>query len=350
MKTKVSIIITTKNEEKNIGNCLESIKNQTYPSNSIEIIVVDNNSSDTTKEIAKKYTKNIFNFGPERSAQRNYGVKKAKGEYILYLDADMILSPTVVEKSVRKFKPSNIQYPVSDNRSPISHISYPISNIRLVALYIPEIILGNSYWSRVRRFERSFYDGTVIDCVRFIRKDIFEKVGGFDETMTGPEDWDLDKKIRNIGKTELLETKFKIPDTEYEKLDIGNKIQDMKNKISDIRYEILDTRDTKKNIEEIILSIKEPVIFHNEADFNLKKYLSKKNYYAKSFSTYINKWGKNDPDIKKQFGFRYRYIEVFTENNKWKKLFKYLNLYLGLFYLRILTGLILVFNIKHTNY
>lgn len=156
----VSLVITTKNEEKNIGNCLESIRWQTYPQNLLEVIIVDNNSLDKTKEIAGKYTKNVFNKGPERSAQRNYGMKMARGKYLMYLDADMILSPIVIEKAVEKL-------------SPVSNIQCPVSTIPPVALYIPEVILGNSYWSKVRRFERSFYDGTVIDCARFVKKDIF---------------------------------------------------------------------------------------------------------------------------------------------------------------------------------
>jgi glycosyltransferase involved in cell wall biosynthesis len=88
----VSVIITTKNEERNIANCLKSINSQNLNSLSIEIIVVDNNSTDKTVEIVKSYCHvQLYNFGPERSAQRNYGVKKANGKYILYLDADMIL-------------------------------------------------------------------------------------------------------------------------------------------------------------------------------------------------------------------------------------------------------------------
>ena len=51
----VSVVITTKNEEKNIENCLKSILNQTYPRDKIEIIVVDNNSSDRTKEIVQTF-------------------------------------------------------------------------------------------------------------------------------------------------------------------------------------------------------------------------------------------------------------------------------------------------------
>ena len=83
----VSVIVTTKNEEKHIGNYLRSIINSTNsinpinPTNSmnslnpfIEIIVVDNNSSDNTVKIAREFTNKVYNKGPERSAQRNYGV------------------------------------------------------------------------------------------------------------------------------------------------------------------------------------------------------------------------------------------------------------------------------------
>jgi glycosyltransferase involved in cell wall biosynthesis len=115
----VSIIITTKNEAKNIENCLLSIQEQSYPN--IETIVVDNASTDKTKEIAKQYTDKVYDKGPERSAQRNYGmIDIAQGEYVMFLDADMILAPEVVTSCLR------------------------YNNI---ALHIPEIILGKNYWS-----------------------------------------------------------------------------------------------------------------------------------------------------------------------------------------------------------
>ena len=68
----VSIIVPTYNSEKFLEGCLESIQKQTY--SHIELIVVDNNSKDNTKEIARKYTEKVFNQGPERSAQVNFGV------------------------------------------------------------------------------------------------------------------------------------------------------------------------------------------------------------------------------------------------------------------------------------
>ena len=88
---RVSVIVTTKNEEDVIGTLLKSIKKQTYPS--IETLIVDNHSSDNTIKIAKKYKVECFTFGPERSAQRNFGAKKSRGKYLLFLDADMELNP-----------------------------------------------------------------------------------------------------------------------------------------------------------------------------------------------------------------------------------------------------------------
>jgi len=278
----VSVIITTKNEEANIENCLKSIKEQSYPQNLIEIIVVDNNSTDKTKQIAESFRERftslnlqVFNWGPERSAQRNFGVEKSSGEYFLYLDADMILHKDVIKDCVSRVIPAEAGIQSKD----------------IVGLYISEIVMGERFWSKVRRFERSFYDGTVIDCARFIQKEAFQKVGGFDEALTGPEDWDLDKKLRNIGVVELIKTP----------------------------------------------------IYHNEAEFDLKKYLNKKGYYAQKFDTYIQKWGKNDPDIKKQFGIWYRFFGVFLERGGWKKILAHPILTLGMYMLRFMVGIRFLF-------
>jgi len=261
----VSVIITTKNEQNCIENCLKSIKNQSYPKENLEIIVVDNDSTDRTKEIALKYTQKIFDSGPERSAQRNFGAGKTEGKYILYLDADMILSEDVIKNCVSEIE----------------------SDSELAGLYISEKIKGKGFWGKVRAFERGFYDGTVIDAVRFVRKSAFLKVGGFDESLTGPEDWDFDKKIRKIGKVDI---------------------------------------------------VKSP-LYHDEGKLSLRKYLAKKKYYACDFEKYIAKWGKDDTDIRKQFDFWYRFVGVFTENGKWKKLFRHPILALGMYFLRFLVGL-----------
>ena len=73
----VSVVVTTKNEEKNIGKLLSSIRNQTHKD--IEIIVVDNNSTDETVKIAREFTKTVYEKGPERSAQRISGSERQRG-------------------------------------------------------------------------------------------------------------------------------------------------------------------------------------------------------------------------------------------------------------------------------
>ena len=288
----VSIVITTKNEENNIENCLASIIEQTYPN--IEVIVVDNNSADKTFEIALKFTDKVFNKGPERSTQRNYGMAKiACGKYVMFLDADMILGPKATEACVSM-----------------------IENGNWIALHIPEYVLGTKYFTRVRRFERSFYNGTVIDGARFFKKSTFIKVGGFDETMSGPEDWDIDKKIKQIGSIGLLPSS-----SEYLEEDLW---------------------EHKRFIIErgVNPSGKWNSIFHNESGFGLQNYLAKKKYYSKSLNKYITKWGINDPDIQKQTGVWYRFFGVFLERGKWRHLLQKPLLIPGIYLLRVLTGLI----------
>ncbi len=288
----VSVIITTKNEERVIEDCLRSIKEQTY--SNIEVIVVDNTSTDRTKELARKYTDKVYDKGPERSAQRNYGmINVASGEYVMYIDADMLLSPSLIEGCVKTISQQN----------------------GVVGLHIPEVILGKSFFSKVRRFEREFYNGTVIDAARFFVRGEFCKIGGFDPDLCGPEDWDLDKKMKKMGKIVLLS----YPE----------------NNLSGMVFSFV----REKGIRRIP---RNACIFHNESEFSLRKYLAKKNYYVKSFHTYVEKWGKNDQDIKKQLGFFYRYFGVFFEKGKWVRLLLHPFLTIGMFFLRGLVGSVFI--------
>ena len=255
----ISVIVTTKNEERNIGNCLASVLRQTYPLDRLELIVVDNQSDDGTKGIAQAYAR-VLDCGPERSAQRNLGARCASGKYILYLDADMILTHNVINECVTKCEKEGY-----------------------VGLYIPERIVGRGFWARVRDFERSFYTATCIDAARFLRKDKFLELGGFDENLTGPEDWDLDRRIRSVGRVATIECSLQ----------------------------------------------------HSEGDFDLHKYLRKKLYYSKDFARYRQKWGSRDPIVSKQLGAWYRMFRVFLEDGKWRKLLRHPMLAIGMCYLRL---------------
>jgi glycosyltransferase involved in cell wall biosynthesis len=261
--TLVSLVVTTKNEEANIARCLTSVKRQTH--REIELIVVDNASSDRTKVIAKSFTPHVFDLGPERSAQRNFGIMRSRGSIVLYLDADMILSPCVVAECVSLFD----KHPET------------------VALYIPEKIIGKGFWIKVRDHERSFYNGTVVDAVRAFRREAFDLISGFDENLCGVEDWDFDLRMRGVGRTQMTQAP----------------------------------------------------LFHNEEGFRLQNYLGKKSYYAQSFAEYRQKWGLNNPEIKKQFSPTYRYWGVFTEKWKFLNLLRHPLLTIAMFALRFLVGL-----------
>ncbi len=85
----VSIIIPVYNEEKRLSECLDSIISQDYPQEKLEIIIVDDNSSDNTVPIAKNYKTKIFTNGSRNIEKgKSIGVAKAKNEYLLLLDAD----------------------------------------------------------------------------------------------------------------------------------------------------------------------------------------------------------------------------------------------------------------------
>ena len=167
----ISIIITTKNEEAVIGDLLESLINQT--SKDFEIILVDNHSEDKTCEIASKYKIKIYKFGPERSIQRNFGVAKAKGKYILILDADMRLTKGVLSE---------------------------LSKIKEQVAIIPEKSFGVGFWTKFKVFEREFYEGDeTIEAPRYFLRELFLKFKGYDKNITGPEDFDLPLRMKKAG-------------------------------------------------------------------------------------------------------------------------------------------------------
>ena len=174
----VSVIITTKNEELVIGRLIKSVKNQSYKHK--EIILIDNNSTDQTVKIAKRLGVKVANKGPERSAQRNFGAKIAKGSYLLFVDADMELSKNVIEECTK--------------------VGSLEKNLGGVA--IPEKSKASNFWGSVKGFERSIYNekgDPITDAARFFPKNVFEKAGGYDEEITGPEDWDLPEVINKLG-------------------------------------------------------------------------------------------------------------------------------------------------------
>lgn len=178
----VSVIVPTKNSQSTLDTVLRSIRSQTY--GSVEIIVVDNFSSDATLDIARRYADKVLSIGPERTAQVNAGILASAGAFVLRLESDMEVDPDVVQKCVGEMRASQHQ-----------------------ALIIPELNVGYTFWGRCRELEKRLYvhDATV-EVPRFFRREAIIAIGMYDENLILHEDYDLkmrlDRAEASIGRIE----------------------------------------------------------------------------------------------------------------------------------------------------
>lgn len=191
----ISIIIPTLNEEKYIGNLLDSIAVQIYPN--FEVIVVDASSDDRTIEIVKKYEKK-FDIkvieGTEKnvSRQRNLGAKEAQGDILLFLDADMrIPSSNFLEIIAKKFYRDFFCAAVTN-----IYVDPKEEKIfdRIFHFLLNKTIL---FLNKIGGF------GVRGGC-QIIRKNIFEKVDGFNENLAVAEDVDLYRKLAKKVRIHFL--------------------------------------------------------------------------------------------------------------------------------------------------
>lgn len=104
-QSTVSIIIPTLNAAKALPLCLKSIRSQTYSQNSIEIIVVDDNSKDETIKIANMFGAKVFKNGAKNIERgKSIGIKNAAGELLLFMDADnQLVGNDWLQKTVGAF-------------------------------------------------------------------------------------------------------------------------------------------------------------------------------------------------------------------------------------------------------
>ena len=265
---KLSAVITTKNESANIANCIHSF--DAFRAE-VEVIVVDNRSTDDTKAIAAALGAKVLDQGPERCAQRNLGWRTATADWVIVLDADMILPQETIEEILT----------ATAKDSPMAY-------------WIPEVRTGSGIRVKARNFERSFYNGTCIDGLRLFRKDVLMSVGGYDESIYACEDWDLDLRVLQTGA-----------------------------KCAALGHHLI----------------------HNEQRLTFKRMLEKKAYYTKSFAAYQAKWAGH-PAVKRQFSPWYRFVGVFCEQGKWKRLLRQPLLALVMYAERLAVGLVYLANRK----
>lgn len=193
----LSIIIPTLNEENYLPTLLDSIKKQNFTD--YEIIVADAGSKDRTLEIARKYNCRTTAGGlPPKG--RNNGAKIAKGDLFLFIDADSVLPENFFEKSLREFQQKKLG----------------------IATFC---LLWGQRNKFLFLFSNIFYNFPIIVLEKIlphaavgilIKKELFKKLNGFDESIKICEDHSLSRKAAKVGRYGILRsTKIFVSDRRF---------------------------------------------------------------------------------------------------------------------------------------
>ncbi len=177
----VSIVIPAFNEERYIGDCLRSVKALDYPSELIEVIVVDNGSTDSTVEIAKSHGVAVYSIpGVRVGAVRNYGVSKSRGEILAFLDGDCLPPSNWIHSALAHMKEKDTEvvggtYLLRDNPSWVES-SWVINP------------------TPVDKYSSLLVGGSIV-----ITRSAFLSVGGFNEKLNAGEDSALGYELNSKG-------------------------------------------------------------------------------------------------------------------------------------------------------
>lgn len=196
-----SIIIPCRNEEKHIAKCLDSIISQDYPKERIEILVVDGMSHDKTREIVDSYCKQYHyikrfdNLKKIAPSAMNIGIKNARGDLIIRMDAHNLYKSDYVAKCVKYIH------------------DYDVDNVGGIWLTVPSndttcaksiaLALSHSFGVGNSRFRIGIKTPELVDTVPFgcYRKEVFAKIGLFDEDLVRNQDDEFNLRlIKNGGK------------------------------------------------------------------------------------------------------------------------------------------------------
>ncbi len=183
--TLVSIIITVRNEERNLANLLDSLIAQEQP---IEIIIDDSASEDSTVKIANSYAKlhdyiKVYNHGGTRGESRNFAVKEATGDAVAFIDGDCIAHHLWIKELKKGLETGDIVAGKTIN-------------------------IGNKAFEDLDRVELYYqgFDLTYPSCNLLYRKEVFNDINGFDPWFRTAEDIDLNfRAVRNGAKITFAE-------------------------------------------------------------------------------------------------------------------------------------------------
>lgn len=182
----VSVIIPALNEEKVIGQCLESLARLDFPRESFEVILVDNGSTDRTVEIARSFSE-VLNLtilsktGVHVSALRNLGASQARGDNFVFLDSDCVVFPPWLTRATALLAQKGIGVIGAHFRIP--NESGWVARV----------------WYGDLEFEKQGDLSWVPGCNTWVKRATFEQIGGFDASIETNEDCEFCDRVRAAG-------------------------------------------------------------------------------------------------------------------------------------------------------
>jgi glycosyltransferase involved in cell wall biosynthesis len=195
----VTVVIPCRNEEKHIGRCLESILDNDYPNERMEILLVDGMSEDQTREIVAGYRARypmirvVENRKKHIPAAMNVGIRAARGERILKMDAHSTYQREYISRCVRY----QDQYR-AENSGGIAKIVPGADTLtaRAIALGLASRFGSGNANVKVGVTKPTWSDSTAFGC---FKKDLFERIGMYDEKLLSSSDLDVNQRIQAAG-------------------------------------------------------------------------------------------------------------------------------------------------------
>ncbi len=253
-KKKVSVIMPTYNRGYIIAEALDSLRKQTYTE--FEVLVIDDGSTDHTEEVVSNfsgldihYIKLEENKGANYA--RNVGIKHAKGEYLAFLDSD------------NEYHPQNLAIKVGIMQQAHSKTGFVFGSFWRVEEGEIEICPPSEVHTHIRNeLRKIMLKANVIDTnTVLIKKECFEKVGGFDEKLRRLQDWDMFGRVLFEGKYEALfcETPLVVNRVQSDSISKkGDLFVEAKNRILEKRKDdYKQYYDSKKIVEEYLFEKQE---------------------------------------------------------------------------------------------